>query len=79
VSVPEREEQDSPIFDSQRRRVPFDREVATTSAEQVKDHILAGCEVIAPGRRKLIALRDPPFQFECIEHICEHIHTILLS
>jgi hypothetical protein len=79
VSVPEREEQDSPIFDSQRRGISFDREVATTRAEQVKDHILTGRKVIAPGRRKLIALRDPPFQFECIEHICEHIHAILLS
>jgi hypothetical protein len=75
VSVPRREEQDSPIFDSQRRRVPFDREIATTRAEQVKDHILTGRKVIAPGRSKLPACRDPPFQFECIEHI----HAILLS
>ncbi len=79
VSVPKREEQDTPILDPQRCWISLNREVATTGAEQVKDHILTAGKVVAPGRNKRSARRDAPFQFECIQYIGEHVHALLHS
>jgi hypothetical protein len=45
----------------------------------VKDAIWTGRNVNPKGRSHLPALREPAFQFECIEHIGQDIHTLLRS
>ena len=68
--MPKRKDQDIPLLDLQRRRFSFDPQVPTTNTKQVKNAILTGQKVKAPGKSHLHARMEPSFEFQGMKHIC---------
>src|SRR5262245_47075221 len=57
----------------------IDLQEGPTKAKDMEHAVLAGCKIIAPGRRKLLAQRQPSFQFKSIEHISQDVHIRIQS